>query len=296
MNQILNYIGNTPLYHYKDTNIYIKLEKFNASGSIKDRTVMGLLLDAFNKQLINKETTIVEASSGNTGISLAMLGASYQIPVIIIMPSSMSKERRDLIKAYGATLLLTDASKGMSGAIEKQKELLVSHSNYISLEQFNNPANIDIHYQTTGKEIIEQLPDIDIFTCGVGTGGSFSGIAKALKEYNPNIQTIAIEPNSSPILSKGKAGSHSIQGIGAGFIPNNLLLEYVEEVRTVTNEEAQYCAVSFSKETGNLVGLSSGANICIAKQLAKQFPDKKIVTLAPDGLEKYLSIVGETNA
>ena len=296
MNQILNYIGNTPLYHYKDTNIYIKLEKFNASGSIKDRTVKGLLFDAFNKQLINKDTTIVEASSGNTGISLAMLGASYQIPVIIIMPSSMSKERRDLIKAYGATLLLTDASKGMSGAIEKQKELLVSHSNYISLEQFNNPANIDIHYQTTGKEIIEQLPDIDIFTCGVGTGGSFSGIAKALKEYNPNIQTIAIEPNSSPILSKGKAGSHSIQGIGAGFIPNNLLLEYVEEVRTVTNEEAQYCAVSFSKETGNLVGLSSGANICIAKQLAKQFPDKKIVTLAPDGLEKYLSIVGETNA
>jgi len=274
----------------------MKLEKFNASGSIKDRTVKGLLFDAFNKQLINKDTTIVEASSGNTGISLAMLGANYQIPVIVIMPSSMSKERRDLIKAYGATLLLTDASKGMRGAIEKQKELLVSHSNYISLDQFNNPANIDIHYQTTGKEIIEQLPDIDIFTCGVGTGGSFSGIAKALKEYNPTIQTIAIEPSSSPIISKGEAGSHSIQGIGAGFIPNNLLLEYVEEVRTVTNEEAQYCAVSFSKQTGILVGLSSGANIYIAKQLAKQFPNKKIVTLAPDGLEKYLSIVGETNA
>lgn len=297
MKETLKLIGNTPMYHIEDTNIYIKLEKYNVGGSVKDRAVMGMLEAAMKAGNIKEDTVIVEATSGNTGIALAMLGAIYHIPVVIVMPASMSEERRSLIRAYGATLVLSDAKGGMKAAIAMMEDMKQEHKNYISLQQFDNPANVDIHYQTTGKEIIEQVPDVDIFVAGVGTGGTFSGVAKRLKEYRSTIMCVAGEPQNSSVISGHGPGPHKIQGIGAGFIPTNLDQTLIDDIMMIDDQEAIFETMNFAKTTGILIGISSGANIVLAKRLAKYHPDKKIVTIAPDGGEKYLSILpfGETS-
>lgn len=289
--ETLKLIGNTPLYHIEDTNIYVKLEKYNAAGSIKDRAVLGMLQQAMEDGKINQDTVLIEATSGNTGVALAMLGAIYKIPVIIVMPESMSMERRKLIQAYGAKLILSKAEKGMQGSIDEMNRLKAEHDYYVSLSQFDNPANPMIHYKTTGKEILQQLPNVDIFVAGIGTGGTFSGVSKRLKEANPNIRCVAGEPKDSAIISGQEAGPHKIQGIGANFIPKNFDKNLVDDIMLISNEDAIEETKNFARTTGILVGISSGANIAMAKRLAKYYPDKKIVTIAPDGGEKYLSVL-----
>lgn len=289
--ETLKLIGNTPVYHMEDTNIYVKLEKFNAGGSIKDRAVMGMLQHAIDTGEIKEDSVLIEATSGNTGIALAMLGAVYHIPTIILMPETMSEERRQMIKAYGAELILTQGALGMQGSIDKMKELMDAHPNYVALSQFDNPYNPQIHYETTGKEILAQVPDVDIFVACVGTGGTFSGISRRLKEANPNIRCVAGEPKSSALISGHEAGPHKIQGIGANFIPKNFDEHVCDDVMMISDEDALAETVAFAKTTGILVGISSGANIALAKRLAKYYPDKTIVTIAPDGGEKYLSVL-----
>lgn len=291
MKETIKLIGNTPLYHVENTNVYVKLEKYNIGGSVKDRAVLGMLEKTMERKEITSDTVLVEATSGNTGVALAMLGAVYHIPVIIIMPETMSMERRQLIKAYGATLVLTPGSKGMKGAMEEMERLLNEHSNYRCLSQFDNPDNPNMHYETTGKEILEQLPDVDIFVAGIGTGGTFTGVSKRLKEHNPDILCIAGEPEKSAILSGREAGPHKIQGIGANFVPANFNRELADDILLISDQEAIFETVRFAKETGILVGISSGANIALAKRLSLRYPGKKIVTIAPDGGEKYLSVL-----
>lgn len=291
MKETIKLIGNTPLYHVENTNVYVKLEKYNIGGSVKDRAVLGMLEKAMERKEITSDTVLVEATSGNTGVALAMLGAVYHIPVIIIMPETMSMERRQLIKAYGATLVLTPGSKGMKGAMEEMERLLNEHSNYRCLSQFDNPDNPNMHYETTGKEILEQLPDVDIFVAGIGTGGTFTGVSKRLKEHNPDILCIAGEPEKSAILSGREAGPHKIQGIGANFVPANFNRELADDILLISDQEAIFETVRYAKETGILVGISSGANIALAKRLSLRYPGKKIVTIAPDGGEKYLSVL-----
>ena len=289
--ETLKLIGNTPVYHMEGTNIYVKLEKFNAGGSIKDRAVMGMLQHAMDTGEIKEDSVLIEATSGNTGIASAMLGAVYHIPTIIIMPETMSEERRQMIKAYGAQLILTKGSLGMQGSIDKMKELMDENPNYVALSQFDNPYNPQIHYETTGKEILAQVPDVDIFVACVGTGGTFTGIARRLKEANANIRCVAGEPKSSALISGHEAGPHKIQGIGANFIPKNFDERVCDDVMMISDEDALKETVDFAKTTGVLVGISSGANIALAKRLAKYYPDKTIVTIAPDGGEKYLSVL-----
>ena len=291
MKETVKLIGNTPLYHIEDTNIYVKLEKYNIGGSIKDRAVLGMLDAAMNKGEIRQDTVLVEATSGNTGVALAMLGAVYHIPVIIIMPETMSMERRQLVKAYGATLVLTPGEKGMQGAMDEMERLMKENTNYRSLSQFDNPDNPNAHDETTGKEILDQLQDVDIFVACIGTGGTFSGVAKRLKEYNPAILCMAGEPEKSAVLSGRQAGPHKIQGIGANFVPANFDRELADDILLISDREAVFETVRFAKETGILVGISSGANIALAKRLSLRYPGKKIVTVAPDGGEKYLSVL-----
>ena len=291
MKETVKLIGNTPLYHIEDTNIYVKLEKYNIGGSIKDRAVLGMPDAAMNKGEIRQDTVLVEATSGNTGVALAMLGAVYHIPVIIIMPETMSMERRQLVKAYGATLVLTPGEKGMQGAMDEMERLMKENTNYRSLSQFDNPDNPNAHYETTGKEILDQLQDVDIFVACIGTGGTFSGVAKRLKEYNPAILCMAGEPEKSAVLSGRQAGPHKIQGIGANFVPANFDRELADDILLISDREAVFETVRFAKETGILVGISSGANIALVKRLSLRYPGKKIVTVAPDGGEKYLSVL-----
>jgi cysteine synthase A len=287
----LSLIGNTPIVKLPEENIYIKMEKFNPGGSIKDRAALGMIEDAEKKGYLNKNSIIVEPTSGNTGIALALIGRLKGYKVLITMPETMSKERRDIIAAYGATLILTEGQKGMKGAIERANELL-EDKNCFMPDQFNNPANPKIHYETTGEEIIKQLSDLDIFVAGVGTGGTISGVSKRLKEFNKNIITAGVEPAKSPVLSGGNPSPHRIQGIGAGFIPGTYHGEYVDEVYTVTDEEAIDTAVEVSAKIGMLIGISSGANIAAARKLARKYGDKKkILTISPDGGEKYLSLI-----
>ena len=289
--QTIELIGKTPIYQLPNTNIYVKLEKYNIGGSIKDRAVLGMLDAAMNKGEIRQDTVLVEATSGNTGVALAMLGAVYHIPVIIIMPETMSMERRQLVKAYGATLVLTPGEKGMQGAMDEMERLMKENTNYRSLSQFDNPDNPNAHYETTGKEILDQLQDVDIFVACIGTGGTFSGVAKRLKEYNPAILCMAGEPEKSAVLSGRQAGPHKIQGIGANFVPANFDRELADDILLISDREAVFETVRFAKETGILVGISSGANIALAKRLSLRYPGKKIVTVAPDGGEKYLSVL-----
>ena len=291
MKDTLKLIGHTPMIQIEGTNIYVKLEKFNAGGSVKDRAVFGMLEDAIAKGLIKKETKLIEATSGNTGIALAMLGAVYHIPVTIIMPESMSEERRKLVKAYGAELILSEANKGMQGAIDLMEERMAKDAAYLTLGQFDNEANVQMHYRTTGVEILEQVPNIDIFVACVGTGGTFTGISRRLKEYKESIRCVVGEPANSALLSGHEAGSHGIQGIGANFIPKILDQSLIDDIMLIEDEDAFQECKNFGRESGILVGISSGANIALAKRLAAYYPDKTIVTIAPDGGEKYLSVL-----
>ena len=292
-NNVLDMIGNTPmikLNNIGNSNLYVKLEKYNLAGSIKDRAVYYMVENLEKNGLLKKGDVLVEATSGNTGIALSMIGSLKGYKVIIVMPETMSVERRTLMKAYGAKLILTDGSLGMKGSIEKMNKLLSENSNYISLKQFDNEYNPLAHYETTGVEIYNQVKDIDIFVCGVGTGGTISGVGKYLKEQNPNIKVVAVEPEGSPVISKNKKGSHKIQGIGAGFIPKNYNENVVDEVMTITDEESYEGVRIMAQKEGILVGISSGANIYAALKLCEMYPDKKIVTVAPDGIDKYMSM------
>lgn len=292
-NNVLDMIGNTPmikLNNIGNSNLYVKLEKYNQAGSIKDRAVYYMVENLEKNGLLKKGDVLVEATSGNTGIALSMIGSLKGYKVIIVMPETMSVERRTLMKAYGAELILTDGSLGMKGSIEKMNKLLSENSNYISLKQFDNEYNPLAHYETTGVEIYNQVKDIDIFVCGVGTGGTISGVGKYLKEQNPNIKVVAVEPEGSPVISKNKKGSHKIQGIGAGFIPKNYNENVVDEVMTITDEESYEGVRIMAQKEGILVGISSGANIYAALKLCEMYPDKKIVTVAPDGIDKYMSM------
>lgn len=291
-NSALELIGNTPIIRLNniDSNIYLKLEKFNIGGSIKDRAVLGMIEDKMKNKEINVGDTIVEATSGNTGIALSMIGRLKQLNVIIIMPESMTKERIDLMKAYGADVILTKDKLGMQGSIDKAKELLNNNKDYKCLNQFENTSNPKKHYKTTAKEIYKEVGDIDIFVCGIGTGGTISGIGRYLKEVNTNIKVIGVEPESSPLITKGYSNSHKIQGIGANFIPKNLDMNVIDEVITVSDENAINTIKMLGIKEGILLGISSGANVYAALELSKKYKDKKIVTVAPDGIEKYLSM------
>ena len=287
----LKFVGNTPIYQLDDTNIFVKLEKYNLGGSVKDRAVLGMLEEAKRQGKVNEDTIIVEPTSGNTGIAVAILASILGLKAVIIMPESMSLERRTLIKAYGAQLILTPKELGIKGSIELAEKLRGKYPNAISLSQFDNPANPAYHHKTTGKEILEQVPDIDIFVAGVGTGGTFSGVAKYLKENKPGVLAVALEPEESPAISKGHGGVHKIQGIGTGFVPENFDKELMDEVYTVSSEEAIEATKDFVRTTGIGVGISSGAAIAGAKKVAAKYPDKKIVTILPDGVDKYLSML-----
>lgn len=290
-NQTTELIGKTPIYQLPNTNIYVKLEKYNVGGSVKDRAVLGMLQAAREQGRIYEDSIIVEATSGNTGIALAMVGAILHIKTVIIMPESMSKERRELIKAYGAQLILTPKETGMKGALERANEILEKYPNAFTLGQFVNPANPDMHYRTTGTEIVEQVPNVDVFVAGIGTGGTFTGVTRRLKEHNPNLKAIAVEPTGSPAITEGKGGPHKIQGIGAGFIPENFDQTLMDGVQTVSDEEAFSEVQTFMRESGISIGLSAGAAIVAAKRMARELPKANIVVIAPDGVEKYLSLL-----
>lgn len=287
----LKFVGNTPIYQLDNTNIFVKLEKYNLGGSVKDRAVLGMLEEAKRQGKVNSDTIIVEPTSGNTGIAVAILASVLGLKAVIIMPESMSVERRTLIKAYGAQLILTPKELGIKGSIDKAAEIREKYDNAISLSQFDNPANPAYHYAATAKEILEQVPDLDIFVAGVGTGGTFSGVAKYLKENKPEVLAIALEPEESPAISKGHGGVHKIQGIGTGFIPENFNKELMDEIYTISSDEAISETKNFVRTTGIGVGISSGAAIAGAKKVAAKYPDKKIVTILPDGVDKYLSML-----
>ena len=290
---ILSMIGNTPMYKLNKVsngNVYVKLEKYNPGGSVKDRAVFFMIEGLENKGLLKEGDVLIEATSGNTGIALSMIGRVKGYEVIIVMPETMSVERREIMKAYGAKLILTDGKLGMSGAIKKAEALMIENSNYKSLNQFNNPDNPKAHYETTGVEIFNQVSDVDIFVCGVGTGGTLSGVGKYLKEKKNEVTIIGVEPKNSPVISSGKSGAHKIQGIGAGFIPNNYDSELVDLIMTIGDEEAYEGVKLMAEKEGILVGISSGANIIAALKLSQMYPNINIVTIAPDGLDKYMSL------
>ena len=299
-NSFLDLVGNTPLVRVNNlikkdelkADVLAKLEYFNPAGSVKDRIAKEMILDAMEKGLINENTTLIEPTSGNTGIGLSAVATALNLKIIITMPETMSVERRNLMKAYGAELVLTPGSEGMKGAIAKAKELASQIENSFIPGQFENPANPQAHYKTTGPEIYEQTEGkVDIFVAGVGTGGTISGIGKYLKEKNPEVKVVAVEPASSPVLSTGKGGAHKIQGIGAGFVPDTLDTKIYDEIITVENEDAFASGKEVAKTEGILVGISSGAALYAAKELAKREENagKTIVVLLPDGGDRYLS-------
>jgi len=299
-NKITDIIGNTPLLklsNYIEDNkleadIFAKLEYFNPAGSVKDRIAKAMIDEAEAKGIIKSGAVIIEPTSGNTGIGLASVAASRGYKIILTMPETMSVERRNLLKAYGAELVLTDGAKGMKGAIEKANELAEQTTNSFIPSQFKNPANPEIHVRTTGPEIWEDTDGkVDIFVAGVGTGGTLSGVGKYLKSKNPNVKVVAVEPAGSPVLSKGTPGPHKIQGIGAGFVPDTLDTEIYDEIITVENDDAFATGRTLAKNEGVLVGISSGAAVWAATELAKR-PENKgkvIVALLPDTGERYLS-------
>ena len=296
-NNILETIGNTPMikcgaiedYYQLKGSIFAKVEAFNPSGSIKDRAAKNMIEKAIANGKINSDTLIIEPTSGNMGIALASIAARLKLKLVIVMPESMSIERRKLIKAYGATIVLSEASLGMKGAIDKANELASQNPNSYILQQFENEANPQIHYLTTGPEIYEQMEGkIDYVICGVGTGGTISGIGKYLKEKDSNIKIIAVEPTNSAVISKNKPGAHKIQGIGAGFIPNTLDVNIIDEIITIDDEEAYEIARNIACEEGLLVGISSGAAMAAAIKVAKKV-EGNIVVILPDTGERYLS-------
>ena len=299
-NRIIDTVGGTPLvelhniekkYNLK-ARILAKVESFNPAGSVKDRIAKAMIEEAESQGLINKDTVLIEPTSGNTGVGLAMVAASKGLKLIIAMPDTMSIERRNLLKAYGAELVLTEGAKGMKGAIAKAEELAKEIPNSFIPSQFTNMANPNIHYLTTGPEIYEDLEgNLDFFVAGVGTGGTLSGTGKYLKEQKPSIKAIAVEPETSPVLSKGTPGPHKIQGIGAGFVPATLDTSIYDEIITIGNEEAFEMGRESARVEGLLVGISSGAAMKAAIKIAQREENagKTIVVLLPDTGERYLS-------
>lgn len=296
----LELVGNTPLVeanNFSEKNkiqakLLVKLEYFNPAGSVKDRIAKAIIEDAEEKGILKKDSVIIEPTSGNTGIGLAAVAASKGYRIIITMPETMSVERRNLMKAYGAELVLTDGAKGMKGAIAKADELAAEIPNSFIAGQFVNPVNPATHKATTGPEIWKDTEGkVDIFVAGVGTGGTISGVGAYLKEQNPDVKVVAVEPATSPVLSKGESGPHKIQGIGAGFVPATLNTDVYDEIIAVENEDAFATGRAFAKAEGVLVGISSGAALWAAKELANR-PENKgktIVALLPDTGDRYLS-------
>lgn len=295
-NGVLELIGKTPILKINNlvdensAEVYVKLEKFNPGGSVKDRAALGMIEKAEELGLLKKGATIVEPTSGNTGIGIAMIGKLKGYNVVIVMPETMSKERRDLIKAYGADLVLTEGSKGMKGAIEKANEL-AREDGYFMPQQFENLANPEKHYNTTAEEIFEDISDLDVFVAGVGTGGTITGVGKNLKNKIEKIRIVGVEPLNSPVLSGGNPGPHKIQGIGAGFVPSIYNKEHVDEIIKVSDSDAFKAAKDFSEKEGILIGISSGAAVYAAIEIAKELgKGKKVLAIAPDGGEKYISM------
>lgn len=295
---LINLIGNTPMLELNsyvknnniNTNVIAKLEYFNPLGSVKDRVAFAMIEDAENKGLITNDTVIIEPTSGNTGIGLAFIAAAKSYRLILTMPETMSVERRQLLSSLGAELVLTPGDKGMKGAIEKAQALCDEISNSYMPQQFKNHSNVEIHKKTTAQEILRDTNGkIDVFVAGVGTGGTISGVGEVLKSYNKDIKIIAVEPVNSPVISKGTAGPHKIQGIGAGFIPEILNTKIIDQVVLIDDEEAKLTAKELAKTEGLVVGISSGAAVCAAKKIADDYVGKNIVVLLPDTGQRYLS-------
>ncbi len=300
--QLTDLIGNTPLlelgkfskFKGLDTPIVVKVESFNPGGSVKDRIALAMIEDAEKSGKLKPGATIIEPTSGNTGVGLALVSAVKGYKLILTMPETMSIERRNLVKAYGATVKLTSGKDGMPGAIEAAKKLHESIPGSIILQQFENPANPRKHYETTGEEIWRDTDgQVDVFVAGVGTGGTISGIGKRLKEKNPNVKVVAVEPAASPVLSGGKSGPHKIQGIGAGFVPKTYDPNVIDEIFEVENDQAILTGRQLAQQEGLLVGISSGAAAFAASQIAKRPENKgkRVVALLPDTGERYLSTV-----
>ncbi|MDO4926399.1 MAG: cysteine synthase A [Turicibacter sp.] len=300
VDSLVELVGNTPLLRLKKygqevgvkAEVIAKLEYFNPAGSVKDRIACAMIKAAESEGLLTKESIIIEPTSGNTGIGLAFVAAAKGYRLTLVMPETMSIERRKLLQALGANLVLTEGAKGMKGAIAKAEELCQEIPGAIMLQQFDNPANPAIHRMTTAVEIWDDTDgNIDIFVAGIGTGGTISGVGEVLKEYNPNVKVVAVEPTTSPVLSKGVAGPHKIQGIGAGFVPNVLNRGIIDEIITVSNEDAFQTSRQLAHTEGLLVGISSGAAVYAATELAKREENvgKRIVVICPDTGERYLS-------
>lgn len=293
-NNILETIGNTPIVKIKNTDedsadLYVKVESRNPSGSVKDRAALYIMNDFIEKGLVKEGGTVIEATSGNTGVAISMIGAVLGINVVIVMPETMTIERRRLMKAYGAQLVLTPGELGMQGAVDKA-EALSEELNAPIVGQFVNKANVNAHVETTGKEILRELPDISGFVAGIGTGGTVTGVAKALKEAKDDVVVWGVEPESSPLLTEGKAGSHKIQGIGANFIPEIYEGKYIDKVEKVSNEAAIENSLSLARDHGILSGISAGANFAAGKKLAKELGvGKKVLVILADSGERYLS-------
>lgn len=295
-NNVLEMIGTTPIVKLNSmitddmAQVYVKLEKYNPGGSIKDRAALGMIENAEKEGLLTPNSIILEPTSGNTGIALAMIGKLKGYEVVIVMPETMSMERRQLIEAYGAKLILTDGKKGMAGCIEKANELSKNNPNYFIPQQFENLNNSKMHYETTALEILNDIPNISAFVAGVGTAGTIMGVGEKLKNVNSSIKVIAVEPSNSSVLSGKSPAPHKIQGIGAGFIPSLWNKEIIDSIFTVSDKDAFETTNKLAKLEGLFLGISSGANIYAALKLAKVLgPNHIVVTIAPDGGEKYIS-------
>ena len=295
---LLALIGNTPIVKINgifDTDshadVYLKLENFNPGGSVKDRAALGIIEKAEKEGKLKPGSTIIEPTSGNMGISLAFIGSLKGYKTIIVMPDTMSIERRNILKALNAELILTDGARGMRGAIEKAEFLASKNKNYFMPGQFSNPANVDVHYYTTGVEILKDLPDLDVFVAGVGSGGTLSGVGRKLKEYSLDIQVVAVEPLTSAVLSGEKPGKHQIQGLGAGFIPEIVDLSVIDKIIPVSDNKAFEFVKLIARKCGLFLGISTGANVAAAYEIAKNLEKgKKVLTIASDTGEKYLSM------
>jgi cysteine synthase A len=296
-NNILELIGRTPLVKLNrivgksDADVYLKLEFFNPGGSVKDRIALSMIEEAEKRGDLKPGSTIVEPTSGNTGIGLAMVAAAKGYRAILVMPDTMSMERRRLLKAYGAELVLTPGAEGMRGAVAKAEEIVRENPDYFMPQQFKNPDNVKVHLETTAVEVLEQTGgELDAFVAGVGTGGTITGVGTVLKEKLPHVHVVAVEPANSPVLSGGKPGPHKIQGIGAGFVPDILNTEIYDEVITVEDEEAFHWARRMAKEEGILGGISSGAAVAAAVKIARRLGEgKKVVAVVPSNGERYLT-------
>ena len=287
-------IGETPLVRLNrmtppGTHVYVKIEKGNPAGSIKDRAALSMIDDAVAKGLLEDGGTIIEPTSGNTGIAISMIAAARGYKAVIVMPDTMSKERISLMRAYGAEVVLSPGSEGMQGAVDLAERIRAERGGFIA-GQFDNPANVAAHRTGTGKEILRDLPDVDYVYAGIGTGGTASGIGLAFKDAGSDAKVIGIEPAESPLITEGHAGKHNIQGIGSNFVPRNYLPEAVDSVETVPTDDAIRTAVELARKEGVFVGISSGANVFAAIRKAREEPSAKIVAILPDGGEKYMSL------